>query len=158
MDLPEPRVAAIMLKCVCASSLRDCILTVTRWLKQTGLDTPSMAHLKRIRRVDDKMSMILTLTRDHPEPPVFPENVELPPPYILAVPKTAALTMASLKIKSSLWPTIYAPRKKYEPEPWTRGKVRWAFEAMQQVVEQARSASEKGEVMPIPFSFWHTSH
>ncbi|PIL35340.1 transcription factor [Ganoderma sinense ZZ0214-1] len=140
VDLPDPRLAATMLK----------------WLKQSGLDTPSMAHLKRIRKIDDRMSMVLTLTREHPQPPTFLEHVELPSPYVLAVPLTAALTMTSLKLKSSLWPTIYAPRKKFEPEPWCRGKVRWACEAMTQVVQEARAAAEKGEVpiaahVPVPY-------
>nr|VWO97673.1 Carrier domain-containing protein [Ganoderma boninense] len=140
VDLPDPRLAATMLK----------------WLKQSGLDTPSMAHLKRIRKIDERMSMILTLTREYPQPPTFPEHIELPPPYVLAVPRTAALTMSSLKLKSSLWPTIYAPRKKFEPEPWSRGKVRWACEAMEQAVKEARAAGERGEMpiaahVPVPY-------
>ena len=80
-----------------------------RWLKPAGFDTPSMAHLKRIRKNDDKMTMLLILTREHPTPPTFPDHIELPPPYVVSVPKRPALTMTSLKLKSSLWPTIYAP-------------------------------------------------
>ena len=110
-----------------------------------------MAHLKRIRKTDDRMSMVLALTREYPQPPKFPENIELPSLYVVTVPRTAALTMSSLKLKSSLWPTIYAPRKKFEPEPWSRSKVRWACEAMKQVVKEARVAAEKGEVRSSPF-------
>ncbi|KAI0700012.1 hypothetical protein C8T65DRAFT_580637 [Cerioporus squamosus] len=140
VDLKDPRLAAVMLK----------------WLKQSGFDTPSMAHLKRIRKLDDKMSMVLILTREHPDPPQFPEHIELSPPYVIPVPKSAALTMTSLKLKSSLWPTIYAPRKKFEPEPWTRGKVRWACAAMKQVVQVAQHAGTEGELpiaayVPIPY-------
>ncbi|KAI0669195.1 cytidine deaminase-like protein [Trametes maxima] len=140
VDLPEPRQAAIMLK----------------WLKQTAFDIPSMAHLKRIRKLDNKMSMILIVTREHPTAPTLPENVELSAPYIVTVPKTAALTTTSLKLKSSLWPTIYAPRKKFEPEPWSRGKVQWACEAMKEVVERAQFAGRNGELpiaayVPPPF-------
>ncbi|KAI0632465.1 hypothetical protein C8Q77DRAFT_1074420 [Trametes polyzona] len=140
VDLPNPRYAAVMLK----------------WLKQSGFDTPSMAHLKRIRKTEDKMSMVLVLTREHPAPPVFPSEVELPPPYVATVPKTAALTMTSLKLKSSLWPTIYAPRKKFEPEPWSRGKVKWACQAMKELVKIARNAKQTDELpiaayVPAPF-------
>ena len=117
-----------------------------RWLKQTGFDTPSMAHLKRIRKLGASMSMVLILVREHPDPPEFPEHIQLQPPYVVAVPKTAALTMTSLKLKSSLWPTIYTPRKKFEPEPWTRGKVRWACDALKRVVKEAQDAGSKGEV------------
>ncbi|KAI0647731.1 hypothetical protein C8Q79DRAFT_999339 [Trametes meyenii] len=140
VDLPEPRLAAIMLK----------------WLKQSGFDIPSMAHLKRIRKSDDKMSMILILTHEQPTPPILPESIELPAPYVVTVPKTAALTASSLKLKSSLWPTIYAPRKKFEPEPWSKGKVRWACEAMKEVVKRAQVAGRNGELpiaayVPLPF-------
>ncbi|KAH9890049.1 hypothetical protein C8Q73DRAFT_149153 [Cubamyces lactineus] len=140
VDLPDPKYTATMLK----------------WLKQTGFDTPSMAHLKRVRKLGGKMSMVLIFRHEHPEPPALPEDINLPPPYITPVPKAAALTMTSLKLKSILWPTIYAPRKKYEPEPWSRGKVRWACEAMKQVVKAARAAGEKGELpiaayVPVPF-------
>ncbi|KAI8978832.1 hypothetical protein BD414DRAFT_516784 [Trametes punicea] len=140
VDLPEPKLAAMMLK----------------WLKQSGFDTPSMAHLKRIRKLDGKMSMVLILTREHPHPPTLPEKIELPPPYVVTVPKTAALTMTSLKLKSVLWPTIYAPRKKFEPEPWTRGRLRWACEAMREVMKEARAAGERGELpiaayVPVPY-------
>ncbi|KAI0755242.1 hypothetical protein C8Q80DRAFT_1266723 [Daedaleopsis nitida] len=140
VDLPDPRLAAVMLK----------------WMKQSGLDTPSMAHLKRIRKHDGKMSMVLILTREQRNAPTFPENIELPPPYVVPVPKTAALTMPSLMLKSSLWPTIYAPRKKFEPERWTRDRVRWACEAMKQVVRKAQGASRAGELpiaayVPMPF-------
>ncbi|KAI1797052.1 hypothetical protein LXA43DRAFT_985739 [Ganoderma leucocontextum] len=140
VDLPDPRLAATMLK----------------WLKQSGLDTPSTAHLKRIRKIDDRMSMVLALTCEHPQPPKLPEHVELPTPYVLTVPRTAALTMTSLKLKSTLWPTIYAPRKKFEPESWSRGKVRWACEAMKLAVKEAREAGQRGEVpivahVPVPY-------
>ncbi|KAI0769853.1 hypothetical protein C8Q74DRAFT_853218 [Fomes fomentarius] len=140
VDLPDPRLAAVMLK----------------WLKQSGFDTPSMAHLKRIRKHDDQMSIVLILTREHPGIPTLPEHILLPPPYVVTVPKTAALTMSSLKLKSSLWPTIYAPRKKFEPEPWTRGRLRWACSAMKQVAKEAQEAGKEGELpiaayVPIPY-------
>lgn len=108
-----------------------------------------MAHLKRIRKLDDKMSMVLILTREHPDPPTFPSDIDLPPPYILTVAKTSALTMTSLKLKSSLWPTIYTPRKKFEPEPWSKSKVRWACEAMKEVVKVAQSAAQQDEVHEV---------
>ena len=109
-----------------------------------------MSHLKRVRKVGSQMSMVLVLTREHSTPPSFPEHIELPAPYILSVPKTSALTMTSLKLKTSLWPTIYIPRKKYEPEPWTRGKIRWACKALRKVVSEAQLAGEAGEVETNP--------
>ncbi|KAH9925436.1 uncharacterized protein BXZ73DRAFT_50055 [Epithele typhae] len=136
VDLPDPRLAAAMLK----------------WLKSSGLDTPALSHLKRIRKLPDsgRTSMLLVLTSDHPSPPTIPTDLSprIPDPYILAVPRTAALTPNSLKLKSTLWPTIYAPRKKFEPEPWTVGRARWACAAMRDVVLDARDAGARGE-LPI---------
>ncbi|TFK87626.1 hypothetical protein K466DRAFT_599332 [Polyporus arcularius HHB13444] len=103
---------------------KDAVRREDAWLKQSGFDPPSMAYLKRIRKLDDRMSMLLILTREHPDPPAFPEHIRLPPPYVISVPKTTALTMTSLKLKTSLSPIIYAPRKKCELEPWTKGKIR----------------------------------
>ncbi|KAH9851569.1 hypothetical protein C2E23DRAFT_895739 [Lenzites betulinus] len=140
VDLPSPRIAATMLK----------------WLKQSGFDTPSLAHLKRIRKLGEHMSIVLILTKEHPDPPSFPADIELPPPYVVTVPRTVALTMTSLKLKSSLWPTIYAPRKKFEPEPWNKGRVLWACDAMREVVRAAQTAGQQGEIpvaayVPVPY-------
>lgn len=70
----------------------------------------------------------------------------MPEPYIVDVPRSAALTQISLKLKSNFWPTIYAPRKKGELEPWSRGKVRWAWEAAKTVVREVQNARDAGEV------------
>lgn len=87
--------------------------------------------------------MLLSIT---PEPPDLPTDLNLPLPYILTVPKTVALTLNSLNLKSTLWPTVFAPRRKGEPEQWSRGKVKWARDAMQMVVREARRVRDEGEV------------
>jgi len=85
-----------------------------------------------------------------PFAPILPDgpDLALPPPYQLSVPSRAALTLTSLQLKNTLWPTIFAPRRKYEPEEWSRAKVRWAYQAIITVAEEARRGQQTGEVGP----------
>ncbi|PCH39935.1 hypothetical protein WOLCODRAFT_136570 [Wolfiporia cocos MD-104 SS10] len=140
VDIPDARQTTVML----------------RWLKQSGLETPSMAHLKRIRRQGDKMTILLAYTRDCLDLPTLPPDVDLPQPYVIAVPCSAALTLMSLAHKNTYWPTVYAPRRKNETEEWSRGKVMWAYEAMIRVMKAAQQAQQMGELptatyVPIPY-------
>jgi tRNA-specific adenosine deaminase 3 len=93
--------------------------------------------------------MLLSIT---PEPPELPNELNLPQPYILAVPRTVALSLNSLHLKSTLWPTVFAPRRRGEPEQWSRGKVEWALDAMEVVVAEASRARAKGEVSNSVFN------
>ena len=93
----------------------------------------------------------------YPSAPKLPEDVPLSEPYTIEVPRYAALTPNSLRLKSTFWPTIYTPRKKYEPEPWSRGKVKWALEAMNTVVREAKAAQSNGEVGFLPSNFCRLS-
>jgi len=124
------------------------IATLLKWIRQADLEEPSLSHLKRIRKSGEYSSLLLAPVSLYPEPPSLPNAISLPPPYIVAVPRSVALTQISLKLKTSFWPTVYAPRKKWEPESWTKGKVRWAWEAMRTVLKEAEEAREHGE-LPI---------
>ncbi|TFK52265.1 hypothetical protein OE88DRAFT_1379284 [Heliocybe sulcata] len=144
VDLPDPRQTNAVLK----------------WLKQTSFDTPLHSHLKRVRKLPSPPNTTSVLLSPHhdtqPPPPIPVLESPLSEPYVLDVPKTAALTLSSCKVKSSLWPTVYAPRRKGEPELWERGKVRWACDAMRRVVRAAREAEDNGELpiaayVPIPY-------
>jgi tRNA-specific adenosine deaminase 3 len=83
-----------------------------------------------------------------PTTPDLPQDLDLDlaPPYQLAVPRSAALTPTSLALKNALWPTVFAPRRKGEPEDWSRARAQWACAAMLRVVEEARAARATGEV------------
>ena len=120
-----------------------------RWLKQIGLDTPDLGHLKRIRKQDEVATLLLGISLD---PPTLPVDLDLPTPYLLSVPTSSALTLPSLNLKSALWPTLYTPRRKDEPEQWTRSRLRWAWDAMKKTVDAALTAqTENGEVRVDPF-------
>ena len=62
------------------------------------------------------------------------------------VPAYPAITLDSMKIKQSIWPVVYAPPRKYEPDEWTAGEGRWATAIMKQVVTYALSCERMNEV------------
>jgi tRNA-specific adenosine deaminase 3 len=107
------------------------------------LDTPDLGHLKRIRKRDDVATLLLTTSTTVP---TLPSGLNLPDPYTLPVPISAALTLKSLTLKSSLWPTLFTPPRKDDAENWSRAKCRWAWEAMKLTVKAAVEAKSRGEV------------
>ncbi|KAI9443456.1 hypothetical protein H4582DRAFT_1196519 [Lactarius indigo] len=129
VDIPDPRH----------------ITSALRWHRSSGLDTPTLAHLKRVRKSPTAAHSSILLTAA-PTAPTLP--TDLPPPYRLPVPRSAALTPASLALKNALWPTVFAPRRKGEPEDWTRARAHWACTAMARVVQEAHAARAAGE-LPI---------
>ncbi|KAI0795324.1 cytidine deaminase-like protein [Irpex lacteus] len=121
-----------------------------------GYDTPTLTHLKRIRKTGPTTTMLLSTVSLTPIAPQPPGEFGLNSPYILQVPRSAALTQLALQHKTTFWPTVYAPRKKFEAEPWPRAKVRWAWQTMQTVIKEANAAKAKGELpvvayVPPPF-------
>ncbi|TFK73590.1 cytidine deaminase-like protein [Pluteus cervinus] len=127
------------------------ITTLLKWLKQSGLETSELGHLKRIRK-QESTTLLLTTSET---PPPLPGGLDLSEPYIVTVPASYALTTTSLALKSTLWPTVFAPRRKDETEPWSRAKVCWAWKAMQVTVQAAMNARVHGELpiaahVPVP--------
>jgi tRNA-specific adenosine deaminase 3 len=64
--------------------------------------------------------------------------------------------MTSLALKNILWPTVYAPRRKNEPEVWTRGRVAWACSALRDLARIATQAKNSGNLpiaayIPVPY-------
>jgi len=45
-----------------------------------------------------------------------------------------------------MWPTVFAPRRKHEPETWTQAKVHWARQAMNHVIAEAFKSLDTGDV------------
>ncbi|KAH6911373.1 cytidine deaminase-like protein [Coprinopsis sp. MPI-PUGE-AT-0042] len=126
------------------------INTLIKWLKQAHLETPDVAHLKRIRKNSNtNLTTLLLCLVDDPTPPPLPPNLQLPSPYIIPVPASVALTWPSLELKNELWPTVYAPKRKDEVEPWTRGQAAWAWNAMRAVAEAAKANNSADE---LPFA------
>ena len=119
---------------------------IRRWLQQSALQTSELGHLKRVRRNGDKTSILLCTS---PSPPDLPSGMNFSHPYQLPVPLTAALTLSSLKLKSSLWPTVYAPRRKGDVEGWSKRMVNWAWRAVEMLLQEAARARVNGEVEPF---------
>ncbi|KAJ3788392.1 cytidine deaminase-like protein [Lentinula aff. detonsa] len=129
VDVPEPRHLATLLK----------------WLKGYGLDDPNLGHLKTVRKKDDRTTLLLSID---PTPPQLPVELELASPFQIPVPSSPAVTLTSLSLKSALWPTFYAPKRKGEIETWSCGRVAWAREAMEVVITEALKSQSEGE-LPI---------
>ncbi|KAI0036493.1 cytidine deaminase-like protein [Vararia minispora EC-137] len=130
-----------------------------KWLKASGYESPALAHLKRIRKSRDQSTFLLTAS---PNTPVLPTELQgsLSTPYQIRVPKTAALTPTSLQLKATFWPTVFAPRRKHEPEVWSQAKMRWASSAIRRVIAEARHAMQNGNLpiaayVPPPFDVKH---
>ncbi|KAH9160662.1 cytidine deaminase-like protein [Lactarius sanguifluus] len=95
-----------------------------------------------------------------PPPPPTPPSSSPPPRPRRYSPRTSPRptnyqsraaqrsTPASLALKNALWPTVFAPRRKGEPEDWTRARAHWACAAMARVVQEAHAARAAGE-LPI---------
>ncbi|KAJ7857724.1 hypothetical protein B0H14DRAFT_3108151 [Mycena olivaceomarginata] len=136
VDVPDPRSIGLMLK----------------WLRRSDLDASELGHLKRVRKQNDTSTFLLSVsTSPSPssEPPSLPADIPLPAPYLLPVPASAALTLTSLDLKNALWPTVYAPRRKGEVEPWTRGRARWAWGAMRAAVREAQQRGRDAGELPV---------
>lgn len=117
-----------------------------RWIKQTGLEHPSLVHLKRARKHESGVTVLLSSLELHPSPPPVPPEMVSFAVYEFKVPAYPAITIASMKIKQPIWPVVYAPPRKHEPEEWTAGEVKWVTTVMRQVVAYALSHEREGEV------------
>ncbi|KAL0960634.1 hypothetical protein HGRIS_005663 [Hohenbuehelia grisea] len=134
IDIPDARHTSIML----------------RWLKQHKLDE-ELGHLKRVRRKDGVTSLLLHPVSLTPSLPEFPQEVSMQSPYQVSVPASAALTPLSHELKNKLWPTIFAPPRKDQVDPWTRGKLRWACSAIEKLQAESSKAVAHGEFPIVAF-------
>ncbi|KAF4589929.1 hypothetical protein EYR38_009224 [Pleurotus pulmonarius] len=138
--------------------------TMLKWLKHNKLEE-EMGYLKRVRKQGGTSTMLLvtslppgTSANLSQDPPPFPQLLESLPkdlslgtPYTILVPSSVALTPISHQLKNSLWPTIFAPRRKDVGEEWTRGKAAWAWEAVQYVMREAGKVKRNGEVPIVSY-------
>jgi len=130
---------------------RGSLTLVHRWIKRTGLEHPSLVHLKRARKHESDVTVLLSSLELYPSPPPVPPEMENFKVCQLKVPAYPATTITSMKIKQPIWPVVYAPPRKYEPEEWTVGEVKWATAIMRRVVAYALSDERIGEVRSSHF-------
>jgi len=103
-------------------------------------------HLKRARKHESGVTVLLASLELYPSPPPVPPEMESFKVCQLKVPAYPATTITSMKIKQPIWPVVYAPPRKYEPEEWTAGEVKWATAIMRQLRANALSGERIGEV------------
>ncbi|KAG6336756.1 hypothetical protein ID866_2325 [Astraeus odoratus] len=130
------------------------ISPMLKWLKHSGLDTDNLSHLKRIRRQGPSSTLLLGIS---PQPPALPGDITLGALYQVPVPCNPALTQTSLNLKNTFWPTVFTPRRKWEPEKWTRRKLKWACDAVEVLKKECLEAVSSGELpvvahIPRPFA------
>ena len=115
-------------------------------MKQTGLEHTSLVHLKRARKSESGVTVLLSSLELHPSPPPLPPEMESSYVYQLKVPAYPAITVTSMQVKQLIWPVVYAPPRRYEPEEWTAGEVKWATTIMKKIAAYALCNKAKGEV------------
>ena len=108
-------------------------------------------HLKRARRNKSGVAVLLSSLELHPSPPSLPPEIEGFNVYQLKVPAYPAITITSMQVKQLIWPVVYAPPRRYEPEEWTTGEVKWATTIMKHITTYAVSNMAKGEVRSDSF-------
>ncbi|KIM65787.1 hypothetical protein SCLCIDRAFT_112074 [Scleroderma citrinum Foug A] len=118
------------------------------WLKRSGLETDALSHLKRIRRQGLTSTLLLCTS---PHAPTLPGDTALGAPYQVSVPCNPALTQTSLHLKNTYWPTVFTPRRKWEPEKWTRGKLKWACNAIDVLKQECHKAATSDELPIVAF-------
>jgi tRNA-specific adenosine deaminase 3 len=96
--------------------------------------------------MDSGVTVLLSPLELYPLPPVVPPEMGGFRVYQLGVPAYPAVTTTSMKIKQQIWPVMYAPPRKHEPEAWSAGEVRWATTVMKQIAKYALSNRTEGEV------------
>lgn len=132
-----------------------------RWVKESGLESNELQHLKRIRHTKDPpstSSLLLDKYRDDSDtPPSIPEDLALAlsEPYVTEVPSLAAQTFTSLQHKCVFWPTVYSPKRMGESEYWTRGQAAWAWNAVKVLLDAAEQAQSEGEVITTSLILKH---
>lgn len=92
--------------------------------------------------------MSLLVAQYKPSDP-FPLD-ELPPslstPYIVTVPAYAGSSIAQLKLKSEMWPTLFSPRTNTLEHIWTPEEIDWARQGVHNVLVEARRNADRGDV------------
>jgi tRNA-specific adenosine deaminase 3 len=149
-----------------------CSQNLDRWIQQPQtLEDDLLSHLKRVRKhpTTGSTSILLapctssSISTDEPlTPPTIPPSVAsslsstLSAAYVITVPTRSATTLSSLALKNMLWPTVYAPSRKNEPEVWTRAQLVWACDAIGEMVRIAKEAGQNGNLpiaayAPVPY-------
>jgi tRNA-specific adenosine deaminase 3 len=155
IDEEEESMADVMTMQAWAVDIPDSknIATMLKWLKQSGLESDTLSHLKRIRKRDSISTLLLSVSSTVP---LLPTNLDIGDPYQISVPSNPALTQTSLILKNTLWPTVYAPRRKWEPEKWSIAKVQWARDAISHMLRNTAQTTSSDEIpvvahVPKPF-------
>ncbi|CAE6475407.1 unnamed protein product [Rhizoctonia solani] len=116
-------------------------------IRKSNFDTDDLKHLKRVKTIDGKKSIILT-SASVPETllPRLPEGVGSP--YTIQVPKRVANSQEQLARKNILWPVNYNPHIVVDEYVWNVEEIDWLKSGIDAATSAALQAKNIGE-LPI---------
>ncbi|KAJ1309689.1 hypothetical protein OPQ81_006454 [Rhizoctonia solani] len=116
-------------------------------IRKSGFDTDDLKHLKRVKTINGKKSIVLT-SAAAPETslPRLPEGVGSP--YVVQVPKRVANSQEQLNRKNALWPVNYNPHIVTDEHVWTAEEIEWLKSGVDAAIGAALQAKNTGE-LPI---------
>ncbi|KAG8686980.1 hypothetical protein FRC08_012229 [Ceratobasidium sp. 394] len=116
-------------------------------IRRHGFDSDDLKHLKRVRTVKSRKSIILVnATVPSEQLPLLPEGTGSP--YVAKVPKRIATSQSQLARKNAIWPVGLNPHIVPEEHIWTPEEIDWLKLGMNKAAEAAVTAKGAGE-LPI---------
>ncbi|KAG8735620.1 hypothetical protein FRC10_010353 [Ceratobasidium sp. 414] len=113
-------------------------------IRKHGFDSDNLKHLKRVRTLNGRKSIILASTTVPSEQlPRLPEGTGSP--YVTKVPKRVATSQSQLARKNAIWPVGLNPHIAPEDHIWTLDEIDWLKRGMDKAVEAAVAAKNAGE-------------
>ncbi|KEP53287.1 cytidine and deoxycytidylate deaminase zinc-binding region protein [Rhizoctonia solani 123E] len=114
-------------------------------IRMSNFDTDDLKHLKRVRTVNGKKSLVLT-SAGVPETllPQLPEGVGSP--YVTQVPKRVANSQEQLTRKNALWPVNYNPHILVDEYVWNDEEIDWLKSGIDVATAAALQAKNAGEL------------
>ncbi|CAE6465274.1 hypothetical protein ACGC1H_004331 [Rhizoctonia solani] len=114
-------------------------------IRMSNFDTDDLKHLKRVRTVNGRKSLILT-SANVPETllPQLPEGVGSP--YVIQVPKRVANSQEQLTRKNALWPVNFNPHIVVDEYVWTTEEIDWMRSGIDAATAAALQAKNSGEL------------
>ncbi|KAG8699468.1 hypothetical protein FRC09_006598 [Ceratobasidium sp. 395] len=114
-------------------------------IRKSGFDSDDLKHLKRVRTLDGRKSVLLanaTVPLEHL--PSLPTGAGSP--HIAKVPKRIATSQHQLARKNAIWPVGLNPHIAPEERIWSSEEIDWLKRGIDKAVEAAKVARDAGEV------------
>ncbi|KAG9088604.1 hypothetical protein FRC06_001952, partial [Ceratobasidium sp. 370] len=142
-DMPVPTIDVWVADVEVPSVLKS----LMELIRKHGFDSDDLKHLKRVRTLNGRKSIILARTTIPPEQ-LLPLPVGTGSPYVAKVPKRIATSQPQLARKNAIWPVGLNPHISSEDRTWTPEEIDWLKRGVDKAIEAAVAAKNAGE-LPI---------